>query len=251
MPNQKPLLSKVIAFVNQKGGVGKSTLATNTAAILSEKYRVVLLDTDEQGSSELWCNARDEDYAEKHKIRSFSKHYKKTVNASAVTIDLENIAENCDIVVVDTPGRNEFVSLGVISAANLVIIPLTPGNYSLWSSDATMQLIQKVAAIRSGDFAARFLLNRKDKRKVSDEMENALKEYEIPLMKTTIGNRNIYENSSSGLSVLEIGARSVSDREGQREMRALVSEIEGVVGINQRSEKSSGLKNDRKKAVAN
>ena len=249
MPNQKPLLSKVIAFVNQKGGVGKSTLATNTAAILSEKYRVVLLDTDEQGSSELWCNARDEDYAEKYKIRSFSKHYKKTVNASAVTIDLENIAENCDIVVVDTPGRNEFVSLGVISAANLVIIPLTPGNYSLWSSDATMQLIQKVAAIRSGDFAARFLLNRKDKRKVSDEMENALKEYEIPLMKTTIGNRNIYENSSGGLSVLEIGARSVSDREGQREMRELVSEIEGLIGINERSEKSSVLKNDRKKTV--
>lgn len=251
MPNQKPLLSKVIAFVNQKGGVGKSTLATNTAAILSEKYRVVLLDTDEQGSSELWCNARDEDYAEKYKVRSFSKHYKKTVNASAVTIDLEDIAERCDIVVVDTPGRNEFVSLGVISAANLVIIPLTPGNYSLWSSDATMQLIQKVAAIRSGDFAARFLLNRRDKRKVSDEMEQALKEYEIPLMKTTIGNRNIYENSSSGLSVLEIGARTASDREGQREMREFVSEIEGLVGINQRSKKPSVLKNDRKKIATN
>ncbi|HRH44046.1 MAG TPA: ParA family protein, partial [Pyrinomonadaceae bacterium] len=150
---QKQNLSKVIAFVNQKGGVGKSTLATNLAAILTEKYRVILLDTDEQGSSELWCNARDEDYADKYKVRSFSKYYKKTVNASSVTVDLEDIASNFDIVVVDTPGRNEFVSLGVISAANLVIIPLTPGNYSLWSSDTTTQLIQKVAAIRTGDFA--------------------------------------------------------------------------------------------------
>lgn len=246
MANQKSFLSKIIAFVNQKGGVGKSTLATNTAAILSKNYRVVLLDTDEQGSSELWCNARDEDYADKFKVRSFSKHYKKTVNASAVTIDLEDIAAGCDIVIVDTPGRNEFVSLGVISAANLVIIPLTPGNYSLWSSDATMQLIQKVSAIRSGDFAARFLLNRRDKRKVSDEMEQVLKEYEIPLIKTTIGNRNIYENSSSGLSVLEIAARSASDREGQREMREFVEEIERLIGIT----KASGTKSNKKNKVA-
>lgn len=239
MPNQKPFQSKVLAFVNQKGGVGKSTLATNTAAILSENYRVVLLDTDEQGSSELWCNARDEDFAANYKVRSFSKHYKKTVNASAVTIDLEDIAMGCDILVVDTPGRNEFVSLGVISAANLVIIPLTPGNYSLWSSDATMRLIQRVAAIRSEDFAARFLLNRRDKRKVSEDMEQALKEYEIPLLKTTIGNRNIYENSSGGLSVLEIAARSASDREGQREMRELVEEIKQLLGVNGQGGKTS------------
>jgi chromosome partitioning protein len=247
MPNQNEFASKIIAFVNQKGGVGKSTLATNIAATLSENYRVVLLDTDEQGSSELWCNARDEDYAERCKVRSFSKHYKKTINASAVTIDLENIASTCDIVVVDTPGRNEFVSLGVISAANLVIIPLTPGNYSLWSSDATMQLIQKVAAIRENDFAARFLLNRKDKRKVSDEMHKALKDFEIPLMETTIGNRNIYENSSGGLSVLEITARTESDREGKREMRELVGEVEKILGIVKSVKKLSvGNKNTKK-----
>lgn len=250
MSNQKPFLSKVVAFVNQKGGVGKSTLATNTAAILSESYRVVLLDTDEQGSSELWCNARDEDFAGNYKVRGFSKHYKKTVNASAVTIDLEDIAGGCDIIVVDTPGRNEFVSLGVISASNLVIIPLTPGNYSLWSSDATMQLIQKVAAIKSGDFAARFLLNRRDKRKVSGDMKQALSGFDIPLMETTVGNRNIYENSSGGLSVLEIGARTASDREGQREMREMVGEIETLLGISRKTARNSSQSKSSKKKSA-
>lgn len=250
MSKQQPFSAKVIAFVNQKGGVGKSTLATNAAAILSRSHRTILLDTDEQGSGELWCNARDEDYGNTYKVRGFSKHYKKTVNASAVTIDLEDIALGNDVVVVDTPGRNEFVSLGVISAANLVIIPLTPGNYSLWSSDSTMQLIQKVMAIRGNDFAARFLFNRRDNRKVSDEMQKALGQYEIPLMKTTIGNRNIFENSSGGLSVLEIAARTESDREGQREMSRLIEEIEGILDIVPRSDKKSVPKQNGEKTAA-
>ncbi|MBA3693499.1 MAG: hypothetical protein H0W77_08700 [Acidobacteria bacterium] len=79
-------------------------------------------------------------------------------------------------------------------------------------------------------------------------MELALREYDIPLMKTTIGNRNIYENSSSGLSVLEIGARSASDREGQREMRELVREIERLLSISRQSGKTSA-KNDKKKTA--
>ena len=112
-----------------------------------------------------------------------------------------------------------------------------------------MQLIQKVAAIRSGDFAARFLLNRRDKRKVSGDMQEALKEYEIPLMATTIGNRNIYENSSGGLSVLEISARTESDREGQREMREIISEIETILGIGKKAKKFGRIKGLKKSAA--
>ncbi|MGC2234987.1 MAG: hypothetical protein WA584_02330, partial [Pyrinomonadaceae bacterium] len=119
-----------------------------------------------------------------------------------------------------------------------------------WSSDATMQLIQKVAAIRTGDFAARFLLNRRDKRKVSGDMREALKEYEIPLMATTIGNRNIYENSSSGLSVLEIAGRTESDREGQREMREFVGEIEEILVIGKNARKLPAAGKGLKKTAA-
>ena len=138
-------------------------------------------------------------------------------------------------MVVDTPGRNELVSLGVIAAANLVVIPLTPGNFGFWSSEVTRELIQKVAVARPTDFAARLLLNMRDKRKkVSKEAETLLQELEIPVMRSSIGYRNIFESSSDGLSVLEIAARTESDREGQREMRELVSEIEEVLGFSEK-----------------
>lgn len=226
------LAGKIVAFVNQKGGVGKSTLTTNVAATLSKKHRVLLLDTDNQGSSEDWGVSRINKLESTNRLRGFSKHYRGVKKATEVSMDLEEIAVSYDIVVVDTPGRNELVSLGVIAASNLVIIPLTPGNFSFWSSEITRELIQKVALVRPANFAARLLLNMRDKRKkISQEAENMLLNLEIPVMRTSIGNRNIFESSSEGLSVLELSARTVSDREAQSEMNELVNEIEEILGF--------------------
>lgn len=236
---------KIIAFVNQKGGVGKSTLTTNVAAVLSEKYKVLLLDTDSQGSSEDWGIARTEKLETNNKLRVFSKHYRGIKKATEVSMDLEEIAASYDIVVVDTPGRNELVSLGVIAAANLVIIPLTPGNFSFWSSEITRELIQKVAVARPDNFAARLLLNMHDKRKkISKEAEKLLQELEIPVMNTSTGHRNIFESSSEGLSVLELSAKTDSDREAQREVSEIINEIEDILGF--KPEKSQ-TKSDKKK----
>ncbi len=229
---KKTNAGKIVAFVNQKGGVGKSTLTTNVAAILGAKYNVLLLDTDSQGSSEDWGVARINKLQSENKLRGFSKHYRGIKKATEVSTDLEEIAASYDILIVDTPGRNELVSLGVIAAANLVIIPLTPGNFGFWSSEVTQELIQKVAVARPADFAARLLLNMRDKRKnISKEAETLLRDLDIPVMRASVGYRNIFEASSDGLSVLEIRARTESDREGQREMKELVTEIEEVLGL--------------------
>ena len=230
MENQKA--GKILAFVNQKGGVGKSTLATNVAAILSQKYQVLLLDTDSQGSSEDWGVARAGKLNAGSKLRGFSKHYRGIKKATEVSLDIAETAVSYDVVVVDTPGRNELVSLGVIAAANLVIIPLAPGNYSFWSSEVTRELIEKVAIARPADFAARLVLNMRDKRrKISAEAEKLMGELEIPVMRASIGNRNIFEATSEGFSILELPTRSESDREGQREMNEIVEEIEEILGL--------------------
>ena len=44
----------VVAIVNQKGGTGKTTLATNLAWVLAESDNVLLLDADPQASAQNW-----------------------------------------------------------------------------------------------------------------------------------------------------------------------------------------------------
>ena len=52
-------MSLVISFLNQKGGVGKSTLSINVAACLSLlKQKVLLIDADKQGTTSTWASLR-------------------------------------------------------------------------------------------------------------------------------------------------------------------------------------------------
>ena len=51
----------IISFLNQKGGVGKTTLSVNVAACLARQgHRVLLIDADKQGSATTWASLRQD-----------------------------------------------------------------------------------------------------------------------------------------------------------------------------------------------
>ena len=50
----------IIGVLNQKGGVGKTTVAVNVAAVLAQRSRVLMVDADPQGSALAWSAAREE-----------------------------------------------------------------------------------------------------------------------------------------------------------------------------------------------
>ena len=64
----------VLVFGGEKGGTGKTTLATNIAAMLALKGKdVLLLDTDKQGTASFWATIREEDGVEPRVLTSVHK----------------------------------------------------------------------------------------------------------------------------------------------------------------------------------
>jgi chromosome partitioning protein len=132
-----------IAVLNQKGGVGKTTIATNLAAAAHlARKRTILLDLDEQGSALDWYNARGEG--------------SQLAGLSTVKIDralslpkLQEISRGFDVVILDGPPRLDTLTRSAAVAADLVVIPVRPGAFDLWAIEETIATIADADAIRA------------------------------------------------------------------------------------------------------
>jgi chromosome partitioning protein len=105
--------SMIVAFANQKGGVGKTTLAINLAAALRRKNtRVLLIDTDSQGTALQW-------QALEGNIAFPVEHLPRPVSKT----DLRSFTADHDYIVVDTPPAIGRISESVLALADLGIVP--------------------------------------------------------------------------------------------------------------------------------
>ena len=116
----------IVALLNQKGGVGKTTLATHIAGELAMRgQHVILLDADPQGSSLDWAQRR----SQQGLPRLFS-----AVGLARETLHQEapELASRADHVVIDGPPRIAALARSALLAAERVLIPVQPSPYDLW-----------------------------------------------------------------------------------------------------------------------
>lgn len=211
----------IIAVMNQKGGVGKSTLSTNIAACahLSGK-RVQVIDCDPQGSALDWFAARD---------ASSPLRGLRVVKADKALrpAQISDVAEGFDVTIIDTPPRLHAVGRSIALCADLAVIPLSPGPYDLWSAAETIDMLGDADETRKdmGRNAIRRLMviNRASARTtLLDEVKDALENAHTTVAKTIIHSRVAFpESASKGESVLSSG----SDKKAKAELLALYEEI--------------------------
>jgi len=202
----------IIALLNQKGGVGKTTLSVHLAAALAADSRVLLVDADPQGSALDWSAQRTE--TARFPVVGLPK---ETLHR-----ELAPISRDYDWVIIDGPPRVNKIARSAIVASDLVIIPVQPSPFDIWAAKDVTDIISECAAIKP-DLVTRFVINRLFlNTTLGTEILAALAAFPFPALKTAIRNRQEYAKSArNGLTALE----TEHNGPAAMEIRALAAEI--------------------------
>jgi chromosome partitioning protein len=198
-----------IAFLNQKGGVGKTSLSVHTAAALAGRgLKVLLIDADPQHSALDWTAARE---------GSGLEPMFTTVGMPKPTIhrEIDKLAEPFDAVVIDGPPRVTDLARSAIMAADLVLIPVQPSPYDVWASNEIVGLV-KEAAIYKPALKYAFTINRKIvNTSIGRDVLDALAEYGgVPILPVMVCQRVAFaESAGGGRTVLETAPDSLAAKE--------------------------------------
>ena len=207
---------QVIAVLNQKGGAGKTTIATHLARALQlAGSDVLLVDSDPQGSARDWVAVREDQPV-------------PVVGIDRPTIerDLKSIAKK-DFVVIDGAPQAADLAVSAIKAANFILIPVQPSPYDIWATADLVELVKQRIEVTDGKLKAAFVVSRAIKgTKIGAEVTEALSGYGLPVLESRITQRVSYPSTAAGGTTV-IDAEPES--EASREVQALANEIKQLL----------------------
>ncbi|MBC3864316.1 AAA family ATPase [Undibacterium jejuense] len=180
-------MAKVIAVLNQKGGSGKTTIATHLArAIQLDGNSVILIDSDPQGSARDWSAA--------HELQPVSV---VGIDRPTIERDLKSLAAT-DFVVIDGAPQAADLAVSAIKAANFILIPVQPSPYDIWATADLVDLVKQRIEVTDGKLKAAFVISRAIAHtKLGNEVGEALEGYGLPVLKSRIYQRVIYPGTAA------------------------------------------------------
>lgn len=172
----------ITAFVNLKGGCGKSTAAVHLARyLLSKKKKVCLVDADAQETSSHWIHKLQEDIPR--------PCVERILDYDELIERLDAIDENFDDVVVDGAGGIADIQRAILVMADLVLVPVRPTSPDLDAAIQTARSIAIAEKARRGDINAKFFISCDRKTKLAGEVRDVLGQQPYPLLGTAIQER--------------------------------------------------------------
>ncbi|HET8991735.1 MAG TPA: ParA family protein [Candidatus Saccharimonadales bacterium] len=246
-------MSKIIAVVNQKGGVGKTTTSINIASQLaSNNQTVLLLDLDPQGNATSGIGANKEQSLTTYDVickalpidqaiqsTHINNLFLLPANSDLAAAEIELVGQDqreyalakglegvgYDYVIIDCPPALGLLTINALTAANSVLIPVQAEYYALEGLGQLLNTIQMIKQrTNPGLDILGIALTMYDKRNaLSDQVYNELKNYFGEKMLATVIPRNVRlaEAPSYGKTIYEHDRWS----KGARAYKTLTKEI--------------------------
>ena len=202
----------IISILNEKGGVGKTTLAINLArAFKLYGFKTLLVDSDRQGSSRDWHENGDGEMLE-------------VIGLDRPTLDkdIQKFKKTYDVIFIDGgPGVSDVMVKALI-CSDAILVPVQPAQFDVWTSSSLVDLIKQRQDITNGLPKAAFVITREIlNTRLSKNIEESLKAYEMPIFKSRTSSRVSYiEVIPRGKTVLES-----DDEAAKNEILALANEL--------------------------
>lgn len=176
----------ITAFINLKGGCGKSTSAVHLARFLLDKQKTVaLIDADSQASATAWI--------ENLEVGIPRPKIFRITEPDPILDELPDIAESFDRVVIDGAGGLAEVQRAILLIADIVLIPVQPTVLDIAASSEAIAAVRRARSIRKYELKAfTFLTRTVPNTLLLQEAKEILSQYkDIPLLSTDIPHRQI------------------------------------------------------------
>ncbi|CAI8982490.1 AAA family ATPase [Methylocaldum szegediense] len=211
----------IILIGGEKGGTGKTTLATNLAAKRALAGRdVLLIDTDQQGSANYWAQSRDESEAKPRRVACVQKFGK------GLQSEVQDLAKRYQDIIIDAGGRDSVELRAGLVVADKAYIPIQPSQFDIWTLDRMDELVSSAQGFNP-NLRAWVVISRVSTNPSVHESQDAqdiLAEFShLILSGVVIRDRIAYRKAArDGLCVDELKPK---DPKASEEIEALYQEV--------------------------
>lgn len=202
----------VLSIVNEKGGVGKTTITTHLARGLQKLGKdVLLVDSDPQGSLRDWYAAAGEDndlppilVADRPQLFKNVDQFKK------------------EWTIIDGAPSIESLSASIIKISDYILIPVQPSPYDIWATESLVCMIKSHQELADRPQAAFIISRQIGGTKITKETRKALEDYDFPVFKNATTQRIVYPRTAAqGTTALDEDPNGL----GAKEIQEIIKEV--------------------------